>query len=127
MNEVFAPRRLVAGLFGTLKLMQLYGRRHVATAGAVGSLADAVREAAAEDGEARVAARGRRLQVNGQTMRSRECGALALGYLAAEWGKRGIDQVRFQRETTAEDIEAFVAAFLDIDVTRPEPAERRLL
>jgi HD-GYP domain-containing protein (c-di-GMP phosphodiesterase class II) len=124
VSEGFAPRRLVAGLFGTLKLMQLYGRRHVATGGAVCSLADAVRDAAAEEGEARVAARGRRLQVNGQTMRSRECGALALGYLAAEWGKRGIDQVRFQRETTAEDIEAFIAAFLDIDVTRPEPAER---
>jgi HD-GYP domain-containing protein (c-di-GMP phosphodiesterase class II) len=104
--------------------MQLYGRRHVATAGAIGNLAEAVRLAAADDGEARVAARGRRLQVNGETMRARDCGALALGYLAAEWGKRGIDQVRFQRETTAEDLEAFVAAFLDVDVTRPEPAER---
>jgi HD-GYP domain-containing protein (c-di-GMP phosphodiesterase class II) len=124
VSEGFAPRRLVAGLFGTFKLMQLYGRRHVATAGAVGNLADTVRQAAAEDGEARVAARGRRLQVNGETMRARDCGALALGYLAAEWGKRGIDQVRFQRETTAEDLEAFVAAFLDVDVTRPEPAER---
>jgi HD-GYP domain-containing protein (c-di-GMP phosphodiesterase class II) len=124
VSEGFAPRRLVAGLFGTLKLMQLYGRRHVATAGAIMSLAEAVRQAAADDGEARVSARGRRLQVNGETMRARECGALALGYLASEWGKRGIDQVRFQRETTAEDLEAFIAAFLDVDVTRPEPAER---
>jgi HD-GYP domain-containing protein (c-di-GMP phosphodiesterase class II) len=124
VSEGFAPRRLVAGLFGTLKLMQLYGRRHVATAGAVCNLAEAVRQAAAEDGEARVAARGRRLQVNGLTMRARECGALALGYLASEWGKRGIDQVRFQKETTTEELEAFVAAFLDVDVTRPEPADR---
>jgi HD-GYP domain-containing protein (c-di-GMP phosphodiesterase class II) len=124
VTEGFAPRRLVAGLFGTLKLMQLYGRRHVATASAICNLVEAVREAASEDGEVRVAARGRRLQVNGATLRARECGALALGYLAAEWGKRGIDHVRFQRETTVEDLESFIAAFLDVDVTRPEPAER---
>ncbi|HEX5138570.1 MAG TPA: HD domain-containing protein, partial [Planctomycetota bacterium] len=103
---------------------QLYGRRHVATAGAVCNLQEAIRQAAAEDGEARIAARGRRLQVNGETMRGRECGALALGYLAAEWSKRGIDQVRFQKEATTEELEAFVAAFLDVDVTRPEPADR---
>jgi HD-GYP domain-containing protein (c-di-GMP phosphodiesterase class II) len=123
VTESLAPRRLVAALFGTFKLMQLYGRRHVATAGAVGNLAEAV-QAAAEEGEARVAARGRRLQVNGRTMRARECGALALGYIASEWGKRGIEQVRFQREAGTEDLEAFVAAFLEVDVTRPEPAER---
>ena len=123
MTESLPQRRLVACLFGTLKLMQLYGRRHVATAGAVCNLAEAVR-AAAEDGEARVAARGRRLQVNGKTMRGRECGALALGYLASEWGKRGIEQVRFQRETGVADLESFVAAFLEVDVTRPEPADR---
>jgi HD-GYP domain-containing protein (c-di-GMP phosphodiesterase class II) len=123
VTESLAPRRLVACLFGTLKLMQLYGRRHVATAGAVSNLAEAV-HAAAEEGEARVAARGRRLQVNGRTMRSRECGALALGYLASEWGKRGIEQVRFQRETGVSDIEAFICAFLEVDVTRPDPAER---
>jgi HD-GYP domain-containing protein (c-di-GMP phosphodiesterase class II) len=123
VTESLAPRRLVAGLFGTLKLMQLYGRRHVATAGAVCNLADAV-HAAADEGEARVSVRGRRLQVNGRTMRARECGALALGYLAAEWNKRGIHQVRFRPEATSEELEAFVAAFLDVDVTRPEPAER---
>ncbi len=123
MTESLAPRRLVACLFGTLKLMQLYGRRHVATAGAIASLYEAV-HAAAEEGEARVAARGRRLQVNGNTMRARECGALALGYIASEWGKRGIEQVRFQREAGIADVEAFVAAFLEVDVTRPEPAER---
>ncbi len=123
MTESLAPRRLVANLFGTMKLMQLYGRRHVATAGAIANLAEAV-HAAAEEGEARVAARGRRLQVNGRTMRSRECGALALGYLASEWGKRGIEQVRFQRETAVADLEVFMAAFLEVDVTRPEPAER---
>jgi HD-GYP domain-containing protein (c-di-GMP phosphodiesterase class II) len=123
VTEGLAPRRLVAALFGTLKLMQLYGRRHVATAGAIGNLVEAVR-AAQEEGEVRVAARGRRLQVNGRTMRARECGALALGYLASEWGKRGIEQVRFQREAGTEDIETFVAAFLEVDVTRPEPAER---
>ncbi|HEX5138757.1 MAG TPA: HD domain-containing protein, partial [Planctomycetota bacterium] len=124
MTEGFAPRRLVAGLFGTLKLMQLYGRRHVATTGAVCGLQEAVRQAAAEDGEARVGARGRRLLVNGETMRGRECGTLALGYLASEWSKRGIEQVRFQKEVMTEELEAFVAAFLDVDVTRPEPADR---
>lgn len=123
MTESLAPRRIVASLFGTLKLMQLYGRRHVATASAVNNLAEAV-HAAAEEGEARVAARGRRLQVNGRTMRARECGALALGYIASEWGKRGIQQVRFQRGTGAADLEIFIAAFLEVDVTRPEPAER---
>ena len=123
MTESLAPRRLVACLFGTLKLMQLYGRRHVATAGAISNLYEAV-HSAAEEGEARVAARGRRLQVNGNTMRARECGALALGYIASEWGKRGIEQVRFQREAGLQDVEAFIAAFLEVDVTRPEPAER---
>lgn len=123
MNGSVAPRRVVAALFGTLKLMQLYGRRHVATAGALHNLAEAVHDAV-EDGETRVAARGRRLLVNGEVMRARECGALALGYLAAEWMKRGIEQVRFQRETGADDLETFIAAFLEVDVTRPEPAER---
>jgi len=123
VTEVLAQRRLVAALFGTLKLMQMYGRRHAATATAVGNLAEAVR-AAAEEGETCVAARGRRLQVNGRTMRARECGSLALGYLAGEWAKRGILQVRFRPEAETTDFDLFVACFLEIDVTRPEPAER---
>jgi HD-GYP domain-containing protein (c-di-GMP phosphodiesterase class II) len=123
VTENLAPRRLVASLFGTLKLMQLYGRRHVATASAVGNLLEAVR-ASVEDGETRVGARGRRLQVNGRTMRARECGALALGYIAGEWAKRGIEQVRFLPEAETADLELFVAAFLEVDVTRPEPAGR---
>jgi len=126
VSEGFAPRRFVASLFGTLKLMQLYGRRHVATAGAIVSLQEAIRQVAGEEEDARVSARGRRLQVNGQAMRGRECGTLALTYLAAEWGKRGIDQVRFLKRVTTEDLAAFVSAFLEVDVRRSDPADQLL-
>jgi HD-GYP domain-containing protein (c-di-GMP phosphodiesterase class II) len=123
VTESLAPRRLVAALFGTLKLMQLYGRRHVAAASAIENLAEAVR-AAEEEGETRISVRGTRLQVNGRHLRGRECGTLALGYLSGEWRKRGIEQVRFLPDATVGDLQSFAAAFLEVDVTRPEPAER---
>lgn len=116
-------RRLIAALFGTLKLTQMYGRRHDTTAEALRNLAECLK-AAMEEGEVRISVRGKRLQVNNHPMRARECGTLALGFLVAEWSKRGIEMVRFRESAGIADLEVFAATFLDLDVTRPEPAER---
>lgn len=120
----FAPdRRLVAALFGTLKLTQMYGRRHSTTTDALLNLAEAVR-AAVEDGEAKISVRGTRLQVNDRTMRASECGALALSFLAEEWSKREIEHVRIAPTVEPADLGAFAEAFVELDLTRPEPFER---
>ncbi|MGH7162430.1 MAG: HD-GYP domain-containing protein [Planctomycetota bacterium] len=119
-----ARARLVGALFGTLKLMQMYGRGHSATAEAVANLQASVREAEGEEREIVLGVRGSRLLVNGQTMRATECGALAVGYVVEEWRRRGIAAVRLNPEVTVADLEAFASAFLELDLTRPGPAGR---
>jgi len=121
VSASFLPhRRLVAALFGTLKLMQMYGREHDATRDGLGNLLEAI-QAAVEDSEARVGIRGARVQVNGRTMRTAECGTLALGFLTSEWTRRGIALVRFSHEVTIDDISDFATVFLDLDLSRREP------
>ncbi|MHC4576687.1 MAG: HD-GYP domain-containing protein [Planctomycetota bacterium] len=123
-GDLRPQRRLVAALFGTLKLTQMYGRGHNATADALRSLAGAVANAAGQEGEVAVSVRGKRLQVNGRTMRASECGALALSFLAEEWIKRGIEHVRFRPTVEAEDLGVFTASFLELDLSLPNPVER---
>ncbi len=124
MNTSVLPyRRLVAALFGTLKVMQMYGRRHDATVDAVRNLGEAI-HAAADEGETRIGVRGKRVQVNGRTMRASECGSLALTFLASEWTKRGIECVRMLPDVTAHDVEEFSILFIELDLTSPEPAQR---
>jgi HD-GYP domain-containing protein (c-di-GMP phosphodiesterase class II) len=117
-------RRLVAALFGTLKLVQMYGRGHDASGDALRNLADAVVEAAGKEGEVVISVRGRRLQVNGRPMRTAECGTLALTFLSAEWIKRGIEHVRIRPSVEAEDLAVFAGAFLELDLSQPDPVER---
>jgi len=122
-GSVLPLRRLVAALFGTLKVMQMYGRRHDATVDAVRNLGEAIR-AAADEGETRIGVRGKRVQVNGRTMRASECGNLALAFLATEWTKRGIESVRFLPDVTNRHLEEFSILFLEIDLMSPDPAQR---
>ncbi|MDH3591863.1 MAG: hypothetical protein OER88_08300, partial [Planctomycetota bacterium] len=89
-HEANPARRFVAALFGTLKLMQMYGATHAATFDALRNLASTIAEAT-EESEARVSVRGSRVQVNGRTMRASECGSLALTFLAEEWNRRAIE------------------------------------
>jgi len=117
-------RRLVAALFGTLKLVQMYGRGHDASGDALRNLTDAVVEAAGKEGEVVISVRGRRLQVNGRPMRTAECGTLALTFLSAEWIKRGIEHVRLRPSVEAEDLAVFAGAFLELDLSQPDPVER---
>lgn len=125
MNRDHRPhRRLVAALFGTLKLVQMYGRRHDASGDALRNLTDAVVEAAGHGGEVVISVRGRRLQVNGRPMRTAECGTLALTFLAAEWIKRGIEHVRIRPSVEVEDLAVFAGAFLELDLSQPDPVER---
>jgi len=116
--------RLVGSLFGTLKLLQMYGTRHDASADALDNLAAAIRDAAAGEDEVSVAVRGSRLQVNGRVMRAAECGNLALAFLAEEWTRRGLRGVKFAATVPSADLGTFGAAFLDLDTNRPEPAAR---
>jgi HD-GYP domain-containing protein (c-di-GMP phosphodiesterase class II) len=115
---------LVAALFGTLKLVQMYGRGHDATGDALRNLTDAVVEAAGGPGEVVISVRGRRLQVNGRPMRTAECGTLALTFLAAEWIKRGIEHVRLRPSVEAEDLAVFAGSFLELDLSEPDPVDR---
>jgi len=115
--------RLVAGLFGTLKLMQMYGPDNDATRDAVENLRSTI-ESAAEDGEAIVALRGTRVQVNGRLMRPTECGGLALAFLAAEFARRKIHSVRFAARTPVAELTSFHVSFLELDTSRPEPCQR---
>lgn len=125
MNREQRPyRRLVAALFGTLKLVQMYGRGHDATGDALRNLTDAVVEAAGNAGEVVISVRGRRLQVDGRPMRTAECGTLALTFLAAEWIKRGIEHVRIRPTVEPEDLAVFAGAFLDLDLSQPDPVDR---
>ncbi len=118
------PRaRLVGALFGTLKLVQMYGPRHDAAAGALVSLANAVRDGA-EGGDASIGISGPRLLVNDERMRASDCGQLAVGHLVDEWSRRGIQAVRFASGVTPQALEAFAVAFLDVDVVQPGTAER---
>ena len=112
--------RLVAGLFGTLKLMQMYGPDNDATTDSLENLRAAI-ETAADDGEAVVTVRGSRVQVNSRLMRATECGALALGFLAAEFARRRVRSIRFAACTPATELASFHVAFLDLDASRPEP------
>jgi len=123
-QAVLIPRtRLVGALFGTLKLVQMYGPRHDAAAGALASLAGAVRDAA-EGGEASVGVAGPRLLVNDERLRAADCGQLAVGHLVDEWTRRGLQAVRFAEGVTPAALEAFAVAFLDVDVVQPGTAER---
>lgn len=115
--------RLVAGLFGTLKLTQMYGPDNDATRDAMQNLHDAI-EGAAEDGEAVVLVRGSRVQVNGRLMRPTDCGGLALAFLAAEFARRRIHSIRFATRTPVQELTAFHTAFLELDTSRPEPCQR---
>jgi len=121
--SVLPYRRVVAALFGTLKLMQMYGRNHDATGEGLRSLSEAI-HAALEEGETAVAVRGHRLQVNSRGMRASDCGNLAISYLAQEWGRRGIESIHFLAEVTPDELGAFVHAFLTLDLTQPDPADR---
>lgn len=114
-------RRLVAGLFGTLKVMQLYGREHATTRDALHNLGEAI-TATAEDGEACIRVRGHRLLVNGRTMRSADCGHLALAYLTTEWARRRIEAIRIVVDAGDEDLANFAEIFLDFDPEDPDPA-----
>jgi HD-GYP domain-containing protein (c-di-GMP phosphodiesterase class II) len=125
VNRAHRPyRRLVAALFGTLKLVQMYGRGHDATGDALRNLTDAVVEAASGGGEVVISVRGRRLQVNGRPMRTAECGTLALTFLAAEWIKRGIEHVHLRPSVEVEDLAVFAGAFLELDLSQPDPVDR---
>lgn len=119
------PRtRLVSALFGTLKLMQLYGRGHTATVEALDSLIEAIRSAAAEENEASVAVRGNRVQVNDSVLKAMDCGHLAVGFLIEEFGRRRIGRLRFLPSVRAADLDVFISSFLDLDAEKPHPAER---
>jgi HD-GYP domain-containing protein (c-di-GMP phosphodiesterase class II) len=74
--------------------------------------------------EATVGVRGSRLQVNGHPMRAAECGNLALAFLCSEWNRRGIQCVRFLPTVDPAEVAAFATAFLEVDLTRPKPADR---
>ncbi len=124
MTGSFLPhRRLVAALFGTLKLMQMYGREHDASRDGLSNLLQTI-HAAIEDNESRVGIRGSRVQVNGRTMRTADCGTLALGFLSAEWSRRMIEIVRFRSDITLDDLSGFGIAFLDVDVSRDDVFEQ---
>jgi len=121
--EGLGPRRLVAALFGTLKLMQMYGGRHDATADALQNLADAVHEAADGEPEAVVAVRGSRVQINGRTMRAAECGSLALAYIAKEFGRRAIAGLHLRHDITAPALGNFIGKFLELELAEARPNE----
>jgi HD-GYP domain-containing protein (c-di-GMP phosphodiesterase class II) len=114
------PRRLVAALFGTLKLMQMYGADHATTKDALRNLAETIAEAA-EDGELKVSVRGTRVQINSRTMRASECGALALSFLADEWKRRSIEHVSFSKKVTPDELALFSVAFLEVDTSFDDP------
>jgi len=120
-----APRiRVVASVFGTLKLMQMYGRRHGATLKALEGLAEALRNVAGDESEVTLGVRGQRIQVDEQTLRAAECGHLAASFLVEEFRRRGISRIRFSSEVTAADLDGFANAFLEIDLNLPDPAAR---
>lgn len=124
MDEGVAPyRRLVASLFGTLKLMQMYGRGHDATSDAINNLCEAVRESAGIEEETVVQVRGSRVQVNGRTMRTSECGSLALSFLAEEWSKRQIASVHFRVDVGAADLATFGELILAVDMSNENAVE----
>jgi HD-GYP domain-containing protein (c-di-GMP phosphodiesterase class II) len=115
---------VVAALFGTLKLMQMYGRRHRASAKALEGLLEAVREAAGGEAETSIGVRGQRIQVNDRPIRSAECGALAAAFFAEEFARRRISRIRMAADVTPADLDAFASAFLELDLNLPDPAER---
>ena len=121
---VSAERKVVSGLFGTLKLTQMYGPDHSTTQEALATLATAVHECAGDEGEVTIAVRGTRLLVNEKTMRASECGTLALSFLAEEWAKRGLETLRLSSAVEPSDLGTFSAVFVDVDLTQPLPADR---
>jgi HD-GYP domain-containing protein (c-di-GMP phosphodiesterase class II) len=124
VTDFQAHYRLVGSLFGTIKLMQMYGAAHDASQRALRNLHDAVRGLTGAGEEATVGVRGSRLQVNGHPMRAAECGNLALAFLCSEWNRRGIQCVRFLPTVDPAEVAAFATAFLEVDLTRPKPADR---
>ena len=122
-SDLQPDQRLVASLFGTLKLTQMYGRAHDATDEALANLSAALREASDGHTEIELSVRGNRLQVNGRSMRAAECGSLALTFLAEGLLRRGIGSLRVQTDIDREELTRFVESFLEIDVGPAETAD----
>lgn len=122
-GETNAYRRFVASLFGTLKLMQMYGSHHDATREATQNLAETVNEASGAGEETVLALRGMRLQVNGRTMRASECGNLALSYLAEEFGRRQIAALHVRVDAGPAELAVFIREFLEVGADEDEPAD----
>jgi len=114
---------LIARLFGTLKLTQMFGSEHPATRSLLLSLRGAIADAA-EHGETILTLRGQSLHINDQRMRAVECGSLALSFLASELSRRGIRSVRFRQETAESELASFARTFLDLDTSRPQACAR---
>lgn len=114
---------LIARLFGSLKLTQMFGPDHPATLSLLMSLRDAIAEAA-EEGETILMLRGHALHVNEERMRAVECGSLALTFLRTELSRRGIRSIRFREQTAESELASFARTFLDLDTSRPQACER---
>ncbi|MEM8884062.1 MAG: HD domain-containing phosphohydrolase [Planctomycetota bacterium] len=123
MSTALHAGRLVAGLFGTLKLMQMYGPDNDATKDALDNLRAAVEEAAQES-EAVVVVRGSRVLINGRLMRASECGALALAFLASEFARRKVHSIRIASRVPVHELSTLTMRFLDLDASRPEPCQQ---
>jgi HD-GYP domain-containing protein (c-di-GMP phosphodiesterase class II) len=114
-------QRLLASLFGTLKLMQMYGREHDATADALANLASGIEESA--HGDFAISLRGNRLQVNGNAMRSADCGSLALSYLSDALKQRGIGSFHIVPGCELKELTRFFELFLEADTGRSASSE----
>jgi HD-GYP domain-containing protein (c-di-GMP phosphodiesterase class II) len=114
---------LIARLFGTLKLTQMFGPDHAATRSLLVSLRGAISDAAVH-GETLLALRGQSLRINEERMRAVECGSLALSFLVTELSRRGIRSIRFRKETAESELASFARSFLDLDTSRPHACAR---
>ena len=124
MTEGGLPhRRFVASLFGMLKLMQMYGPRHDATKEAVVNLAETATAVAAGNDETVISVRGARLQVNGLTMRAKECGNLAISFLVGELSRRRIAAIHIRQDATPDEIGTFSEHFLALELGEDDPAD----
>ncbi|MHC4958081.1 MAG: HD-GYP domain-containing protein [Planctomycetota bacterium] len=120
--ESLPHRRVVASLFGTIKLVQMYGPSHDTTGEALWTLLESIGEAAETGDTTTLTFRGARIKVNGRTVRAAEGGNLALAYLTGEFGRRGISALNIRTDAGPGQIAAFVELFLGLSPEDKDPA-----
>jgi HD-GYP domain-containing protein (c-di-GMP phosphodiesterase class II) len=118
-----AHRRVVASLFGTIKLVQMYGPSHDATGEALWTLLESIGEAAEGGDTTSLTFRGARIKVNGRTVRAAEGDNLALTFLSDEFRRRQVSALHIRKDAGAGQVAAFVELFLGLSPDDINPAD----